>query len=190
MADADVIVVGAGLAGAAAALSLAKAGRRVRVIEARERCGGRGFLKPYGGDGPRPEFGGAWITPWHHRLRALVAEHGLTLRPRHPVTNRLWLCEGAVHGDGAASPEEVTAHERAIARVAADAMLLKTGHDENERGEALAGVSFRNYLDRLGCPKATRDLFSAWWRTGSRREQSPSLPPTMRASRPAGSRAR
>ena len=38
--DADVIVVGAGLAGAAAALKLSKAGKRVRVIEARDRCGG------------------------------------------------------------------------------------------------------------------------------------------------------
>ena len=43
--DADVIVVGAGLAGAAAALKLSKAGKRVRVIEARDRCGGRGYAK-------------------------------------------------------------------------------------------------------------------------------------------------
>ena len=63
----------------------------VRVIEARERCGGRGFAREFAGEGPTLEFGGAWITPWHHRLRALVPEHGLTLRPRHPVTNRLWL---------------------------------------------------------------------------------------------------
>lgn len=163
MARQDVIVVGAGLAGAAAALKLAKAGRRVRLIEARERFGGRGFVKPYAGQGPALEFGGAWITPWHHRLRALVAEHGLSLRPRHPVTNRMWLRGNTLHGDGAASPDDVTAHERAVARVAADSILLKMGHAENEKGEALTGISFRDYLDRLGCPKPTRDLFSAWW---------------------------
>ena len=86
--DTDVIVVGAGLAGAAAARRLAKAGKRVRVIEARDRCGGRGFARSFGGEGLQLEFGGAWITPWHHRLRALVPEHGLTLRPRAPVTSR------------------------------------------------------------------------------------------------------
>lgn len=161
--DADVIVVGAGLAGAAAALKLAKAGKQVRVIEARDRCGGRGFAREFAGEGPTLEFGGAWITPWHHRLRALVPEHGLTLRPRHPVTNRLWLRDGVLHGDGAASPTEVTAHERAIARVAADSILLKKGVAENEKGEALTGISFAAYLDRLACPRATRDLFSAWW---------------------------
>jgi monoamine oxidase len=159
----DVIVVGAGLAGAAAALRLARAGRRVSVIEAGPRCGGRGFLRPYAGGGPPLEFGGAWITPWHQRLRALVAEHGLSLRPRHPVTRRLWLRGGKLHGGGAAAPDEVTAHERAIARVAADAILLKKGHDANERGEPLRGVTFAAYLDRLGCPRSTRDLFSAWW---------------------------
>ena len=163
MSDIDVIVVGAGLAGAAAALKLGQAGRRVRVIEARARCGGRGFLKGYGGDGPPLEFGGAWITPWHHRLRALVAAHGLSLRPRHAVTNRLWLRDGALTGAGPASPDDATAHDRAIARVAADSILLKTGRAENEKGEALTGISFRDYLDRLGCPRATRDLFSAWW---------------------------
>ena len=163
MAQADVIVVGAGLAGAAAALKLAKAGRRVKLIEARERCGGRAFSKPYRGEGPLLEYGGAWITPWHHRLRALVAEHALTLRPRHEVTNRLWLRGGVLHADGAAAPQDVTAHERAIARVAADAILLKKGITDNERGERLTGITFRDYLDRLQCPKATRDVFSAWW---------------------------
>jgi len=161
--DADVIVVGAGLAGAAVALKLSKAGKHVRVVEARERCGGRGFARSYGGEGPQLEFGGAWITPWHERLRALVPEHGMSLRPRHPVTNRLWLRDGMLQGDGPAARDEVTAHERAIARVAADSILLKKGLTENEKGEALTGISFAAYLDRLACPRSTRDLFSAWW---------------------------
>lgn len=41
MADADVLVVGAGIAGLAAAERLAAAGRRVLVLEARDRIGGR-----------------------------------------------------------------------------------------------------------------------------------------------------
>jgi monoamine oxidase len=163
MGNPDVIIVGAGLAGAAAALKLAKAGRSVSVIEARGRCGGRGYARTYAGGGPELEFGGAWITPWQNRIRALVTEHGLSLRPRHPVTNRLWLRDGALHASGAATPENVTAHERAVARVAADSILLKKGITHNERREALTGVSFAAYLDRLACPAETRNLLSAWW---------------------------
>ena len=39
--DADVIVIGAGLAGLTAARDLADGGRRVIVLEARDRLGGR-----------------------------------------------------------------------------------------------------------------------------------------------------
>ena len=163
MTDTDVIVVGGGLAGAAAALKLAKAGQRVTLLEAQERLGGRAFARAFGGDGPELEFGGGWITPWHHRLRMLAAEHGLSLRPRHPVSHRLWRRDGALHDDAPASTADVTAHERAIARVAVDAVLLKKGFSENEAGQALRGIPFQVYLDRLGCPASTRGLFSAWW---------------------------
>lgn len=41
--DTDVVVIGAGAAGLAAARSLRRAGRRVIVLEARTRIGGRAF---------------------------------------------------------------------------------------------------------------------------------------------------
>lgn len=43
---ADVIVVGAGVAGMAAALEIAQAGVKVTLLEARDRVGGRVFTKP------------------------------------------------------------------------------------------------------------------------------------------------
>jgi monoamine oxidase len=166
LATHDVIVVGAGLAGAAAALRLAKSGCRVTVLEGRPRVGGRAFAKPFlEGDDAAPllEFGGSWITPWHTRIPALVKECGLSLRPRHEVTNRLWLRDGRLHGDGPVAPEHRGSHERALARVAADAILLKSGIGMDEKGRNLTGISFKTYLDRLAPPKATRALFSAWW---------------------------
>lgn len=163
--DCDVIVAGAGLAGAAAAAKLGERGASIIVLEARDRVGGRAYSRSFAGqaDGELLDFGGAWITPWHERIRALAQRHGLSLRPRHPVTARLWLRDGALHDEGPTSAAERPRHERAIARVAADALLLKTGQAADEQGRPLAGISFRAYLDRLDPPQATRDLFSAWW---------------------------
>ena len=166
MPQPDVIVVGAGLAGAAAALKLAKAGLRVAILEARPRVGGRAYVKAFAGPATpaaQLEYGGSWITPWHARIRALVDECGLALRPRHPVTARYWLRDGGRHGDGPVARHQQGAHERAVARVAADAILLKLGRDADEKGNPLRGLSFAAYLARLDAPKATRDLFSAWW---------------------------
>ena len=41
MADCDVIIIGAGAAGLAAAATLVRAGRSVALVEARDRIGGR-----------------------------------------------------------------------------------------------------------------------------------------------------
>jgi monoamine oxidase len=158
-----VVIVGAGLAGASAALRLAKSGVPSLVIEARQRCGGRAYLKPFAGNGPLLEYGGAWITPWQHRIRSLAKEHGLTLRPRQPVIARHWFRDGLVHSTGPTSELERGAHERILARVATDSMLVKLGHSEDETGRPLNQLSFAQYLDRLNPPAATRHLFSAWW---------------------------
>jgi monoamine oxidase len=161
--DIDVIVVGAGLAGAATAVTLRKRGLRVTVLEARPRLGGRGYARNFAMAGELLDFGGAWITPWQHRIRALCAEHGIALRPRTPVTERRWFREGALHRDGPTSAADRAAHEHAVARIAADAMLLKAGQTRDEQGRDIASVSFADYLVRIGAPLATCDLLSAWW---------------------------
>ena len=58
--EADVVIVGAGLAGLTAARELKQAGLTVRVLEARERVGGR--LKGYSlGDGKAVDCGGEYF---------------------------------------------------------------------------------------------------------------------------------
>jgi monoamine oxidase len=68
-----VVVVGAGLAGLAAARELAAAGKEVVVLEARERVGGR-VVNEEIGEGKVVELGGAWIGPTQDRLAALARE--------------------------------------------------------------------------------------------------------------------
>lgn len=78
MEQVDVVIVGAGIAGLCAARLLRKAGRKVRVIEARDRVGGR-TLSHELAPGFVVELGGTWIGPTQDRVIALARELGLTL---------------------------------------------------------------------------------------------------------------
>jgi monoamine oxidase len=159
----NILIIGAGLAGAAAAEALAARGFTLTVLEARDRVGGRGFSRPFAHSDDLLEFGGAWIRPWQTHIHDACARHGVALRPRAPITERRWFRDGALHKDGPASPEELAQHERCVSRIAADALLLKKGEKHNELGQSLTDISFAAYLTRIGAPQATRDLCSAWW---------------------------
>lgn len=93
--EADVAIVGAGLAGLVAARQLVAAGRRPLVIEARDRVGGR-LLNEEIGDGKVVEVGGQWIGPTQERLAALAAELGVGTFPTHDVGRHLIEMNGRV----------------------------------------------------------------------------------------------
>ncbi|WP_109563294.1 FAD-dependent oxidoreductase [Jannaschia seohaensis] len=70
-------IVGAGLSGLALAVALRAEGRDVRVLEARDRPGGR-VLSQHGYD-----LGPAWIWPHNHRLLTLARRLGLRTFPQY-----------------------------------------------------------------------------------------------------------
>ena len=75
--DTDVLVLGAGVSGLAAAGRLAQAGCTVRVLEARDRVGGR-ILTRHGGDWPVPvELGAEFVQGRIPALFALAHQTGL-----------------------------------------------------------------------------------------------------------------
>jgi len=92
MREADVIVVGAGFAGLAAARMLAAAGVEVVVAEARERVGGRVVNAELGGE--VVEMGGQWIGPTQERIAALTQEVGVETFPTHSAGANLLRLDG------------------------------------------------------------------------------------------------
>jgi monoamine oxidase len=139
----DVVILGAGLAGAAAACICAERGFSTVVLDARDRAGGRGFTRHFTGTNDLLEFGGGWIAPWHDRIRHYAGLTGVTLRPTHPVTEHL------VYGGGhvAISP--------ALETIKADALLHKSGKS--------FPLSLTQYLDRIGASAEDRAYVLAWW---------------------------
>ena len=91
----DVAVVGAGLAGLTAARRLQEAGRRVVVLEARDRVGGRN-LDHRIGRGKVVELGGQWTGPGQDKVMALARELGVTTFPTYGHGDSVYYRGGAL----------------------------------------------------------------------------------------------
>ena len=76
--ETDVLVIGAGISGLTAAYELSKKHKKVEVLEARDRVGGRVWTAALGG-GLVSEHGAEWIGAHHLHMRRLAKELGVLL---------------------------------------------------------------------------------------------------------------
>jgi monoamine oxidase len=109
--QADVVVVGAGLAGLIAARDLLAANVSVLVLEARNRVGGR-LLNHTLKNGAVVELGGQWVGPTQDRVLALAEELGLRLFPTYAEGEHFLTMDGSVKryvGEDFALPEDASA---------------------------------------------------------------------------------
>lgn len=79
--SADVIVIGAGISGLRCASLLKKAGLDVKVLEARDRVGGRTYAELY--KNSFVDLGGQWIGPQQLRINWLLEQYGMVKIPQY-----------------------------------------------------------------------------------------------------------
>ena len=95
----DAVVVGAGLSGLICSRELQRHGLRVRLLEARERWGGRMHGHTVR-SGLRLDLGGQWAGASHHRLIALLEEQGLRRYPTPYEGKGVFHWNGKAHRAG------------------------------------------------------------------------------------------
>ena len=162
--DADVVVIGAGLAGLTAAAELERGGHAVVVLEARDRVGGR-MLNDHLADGTPLEVGGQWAGPTQRRVLALAEQLGVATFPTHVTGDslmeyrgRLMRYRGTIPRLNAAALADVGQAQLKLDRMARRVPLDAPW--EAPRAAALDGQSFASWLRRNTVTRGARQLIA------------------------------
>ena len=100
----NIVIIGAGISGLAAAYKLKQNGVNVTLIEARNRIGGRIFTHKFGDENLTCELGAEWVGKSHTRLIELCKEFGLELHNHQFETHMILNGEYRKAGDWNFSP--------------------------------------------------------------------------------------
>jgi monoamine oxidase len=111
------VVIGAGAAGLMAARELARAGKRVTILEARNRCGGRIDPLPAAHFGYPAEGGAEFVHGEAPVTHALLREAGLSLQP---VRGTRWTVENGTFSRGRAADPGSDRFYQALAELTID----------------------------------------------------------------------
>lgn len=167
--DADVVVVGAGIAGLTAARRLKSAGTSVLVCEARDRVGGRMLNADVGG-GEIVELGGQWIGPGQDRVAALARELGLETFPTHDQGESVLELEGRTRRYSGTIPRlgPLVLADIALARFRLERLMRRVPVDgpwRSRDGADLDGQSLADWLERGMRTRQARTMLRVAGRT-------------------------
>ena len=157
---ADVLVVGAGLAGLYAARLLRRAGVSAIVLEARDRVGGRTWSQRLA-DGSVVDRGAQWIGPGQRRMDALARELGLATVATYTRGDMVVDVDGRPRRvPGATPPLSWTAWLDTLQlglRAACHARSLPVAEPwRHPRARQLDGQSFASWIAENACMEEAR----------------------------------
>jgi monoamine oxidase len=164
--EADVCVVGAGLAGLTAARRLSQAGRSVVVLEARDRVGGRIWTQT-SDLGVPVDMGAAFIGPGHDVLRGLIKEVNVATFPTNVEGDYILANGGKVQryrGDiPRLNPVALLSAGQGIARMNAMAKKVPLGAPwAARRAASWDAQTVRSWLNPVNVPtRLARDLIDS-----------------------------
>jgi monoamine oxidase len=170
----DALVVGAGFAGLTAARDLAKDGKRVLIIEARDRIGGRAWYRPFADTTQQIEMGGGWVDPMYNKaLMKEVERYAIPLAEATVAEHVAFVLDG-VRTDAPCplDGEDMLGLERGVFKILTDARDLDPHTPLDQQDTAELDVPLDQYLDALDLPVRVRQLMGAWNRVNTGCEEA------------------
>lgn len=168
--DADVLIVGAGIAGLTAAWRLRQAGVAFRLFEAQNRTGGRMWsLRNFFPDGQVCELGGELIDTPHSHIRRLATELGIELddlaTDDPSLRSETFYFDGRIISEREVAEAFLPIAERIIADLAPLGADLDPTYDSPQGAGALDNMSIAEWLDGVGASGWIRTLLDVGYTT-------------------------
>ena len=161
--DADVVVLGGGFAGLVAARDLAERDKRVVVLEARPRLGGRTWYRRFDGTDAYVEFGGTWFSrSLQPALAAEIERYGSDVTPGRSGERPAWFADGTLReGPGVKADQQdaLAAFRPAVDDGTARIRQWLSGDAEPPRD---LDVSAETWIEAVDASRAGKDLLLAW----------------------------
>lgn len=159
----DVIVIGGGVAGLTAARELSAQNKKVMLVEARNRLGGRLYSKAFLARGPIIEIGGAYFKPSSGSyLGTEVERYSLRLVPPIKSKSIKWFLDGRMYTSSEFIDQHGAEIEQASFQIISDSKRLILGLTTAEQPVADLDIPASEYLDKLDLSKPVRDFFEGW----------------------------
>lgn len=161
--ETDVVVIGGGIAGLVAARDLTETGKRVTLLEARDRLGGRTWTRAMAGTDVIVEMGGTWFSREHQpHIAAEIARYDLAVDPGPVLERTILVTDGQRQeipgtGMGLASTlaPALPALNEAVAR-------LSAAWDADRPTPPDLDLPSSEWIEKLSAPRETKGALLGW----------------------------
>jgi monoamine oxidase len=170
----DALVVGGGFAGLTAARDLAGDGKRVLLVEARDRIGGRAWYRTFADTDHGVEMGGGWVSKqFNLALMREIERYGIPLTEAPVGETQIAVLGGRSYPSlHPLTQEDFIGLELALYPILRDARRIDPATPIDEQDLADLDVPVDQYLDALDLPPRVRGIAGAWNRTNTGCEEA------------------